>query len=60
MHLASNGDPVVGDTAVKGMDRSASEQMSELVAQLREQGSQQSEHISADANQTIQIGRAHV
>ncbi|MEE3506298.1 methyl-accepting chemotaxis protein [Pseudomonas sp. 10C3] len=56
--IASNGDPVVGDTAVKGMDRSASEQMSELVAQLREQGSQQSEHISADANQTILLGIA--
>ncbi|MDY7565653.1 methyl-accepting chemotaxis protein [Pseudomonas sp. RTC3] len=56
--IASNGDPVVGDTAVKGMDRPASEQMSELVAQLREQGSQQSEHISADANQTILLGIA--
>jgi methyl-accepting chemotaxis protein len=32
--------------------------MSELVAQLREQGSQQSEHISADANQTILLGTA--
>ena len=56
--VAANGDPVVGDTAVKGLDRAASEQMSELVAQLREQGSQQSEHISADANQTILLGTA--
>lgn len=56
--VAANGDPVVGDTAVKGLDRAASEQMSELVAQLREQGSQQSEHISADANQTIFLGTA--
>lgn len=54
--VAANGDPVVGDTAVKGMDRAASQQMSELVSQLREQGNQQSEQISADANHTILLG----
>ena len=35
--LAAGGDPVAGDRAVKGVDRAASEQMSELVEQLRAQ-----------------------
>jgi methyl-accepting chemotaxis protein len=56
--VAANGDPVVGDTAVKGVDRAVSDQMSALVTQLREQGSEQSDHISADANRTIFLGIA--
>ncbi|MEB0077487.1 methyl-accepting chemotaxis protein [Pseudomonas sp. CCI3.2] len=54
--VAANGDPTVGDTAVKGMDRATSEEMSTLVEQLRTQGNQQSELISADANRTILLG----
>jgi methyl-accepting chemotaxis protein len=53
---AANADPVAGDTAVKGLDRPASQQMSDLVAQLREQGDRQSAQISADANHTILLG----
>ena len=34
--IAAGGDPVVGDAAVKGIDRATSEQLSALVVQLRE------------------------
>src|SRR5471032_169814 len=36
-YLAAGADPTAGDQAVKGVDRAASEQMSALVAQLRQQ-----------------------
>jgi len=49
---AANGDPVAGDQAVKGVDRAASEQMSELVISLRKQSDQQSAVISSTAEQT--------
>jgi methyl-accepting chemotaxis protein len=54
--VAANGDPVAGDQAVKGVDRAASEQMSELVSSLRKQREQQSTVISSTADQTILIG----
>ncbi|WP_297840131.1 methyl-accepting chemotaxis protein [Pseudomonas sp.] len=54
--VAANGDPTVGDSAVKGADRAASEQMSALVSTLRAEGNRQSDLISADANRTILLG----
>ena len=55
-YVASGGDPVAGDTAVKGVDRAASEQMSALVNDLREQGNQKSLAISAYAERTVVVG----
>ena len=54
--VAANGDPVAGDQAVKGVDRAASEQMTELVTELRKQSDQQSIAISAAADGTILLG----
>jgi methyl-accepting chemotaxis protein len=54
--IAANADPVAGDQAVKGVDRAASEQMTELVTELRKQSDQQSLAISAAADQTILLG----
>ncbi|WP_062389155.1 methyl-accepting chemotaxis protein [Pseudomonas abietaniphila] len=54
--VAAGGDPVAGDQAVKGVDRAASEQMSELVDGLRKQSDAQSMSISSAADQTILIG----
>ena len=54
--VAANGDPVAGDQAVKGVDRAASEQMTELVTELRKQSDQQSIAISAAADRTILLG----
>ncbi|VVQ31284.1 methyl-accepting chemotaxis protein [Pseudomonas fluorescens] len=55
-YVAAGGDPTVGDAAVKGVDRAASDQMSELVAELRKQGTAQSALISADADRTVWLG----
>ena len=54
--VGANADPVAGDQAVKGVDRAASEQMTELVTELRKQSDQQSLAISAAADQTILLG----
>ncbi len=54
--VAAGGDPVAGDIAVKGVDRAASEQMSELVDQLRKQSGEQSLLISNTADRTIVLG----
>jgi len=54
--VAAHADPVAGDQAVKGVDRAASEQMTELVTELRKQSDQQSLAISAAADQTILLG----
>ena len=54
--VAAGGDAVAGDQAVKGVDRAASDQMSELVANLRKQSDAQSTVISSNADQTILIG----
>jgi methyl-accepting chemotaxis protein len=54
--VAAGGDPVAGDQAVKGVDRAASEQMTELVGNLRALSDEQSKAISSTADQTILIG----
>lgn len=54
--VASGGDPVAGDVAVKGVDRAASEQMSQLVDSLRKNSGEQSVLISKAADQTILFG----
>ncbi|MBR7539766.1 hypothetical protein KC221_26645, partial [Mycobacterium tuberculosis] len=44
-YVAAGADPAAGDSAVKGVDRATSDQMSELVAELRKQGTEQSAQI---------------
>ncbi|MDH1262182.1 methyl-accepting chemotaxis protein [Pseudomonas sp. GD03944] len=56
--VAAGADAAAGDAAVKGIDRAASEQMSALVKQLGERGSEQSAAISAAADQTLRAGLA--
>jgi len=55
-YVAAGGDPSAGDAAVKGVDRVTSEQMSALVAELREQGTAQSALIIASAERTVWLG----
>ncbi|MGE8096375.1 methyl-accepting chemotaxis protein [Pseudomonas fluorescens] len=55
-YLTAGGDPSAGDNAVKGVDRATSEQMSELVDELRKQGREQSMLISASADRTVLLG----
>jgi len=55
-YVAAGADPAAGDAAVKGVDRATSDQMSELVAELRQQGTEQSALISAAADRTVWIG----
>ncbi|MBV4485523.1 methyl-accepting chemotaxis protein [Pseudomonas sp. SWRI153] len=55
-YVAAGGDPSAGDAAVKGVDRATSEQMSELVAELRKQGTEQSALISSAADRTVWLG----
>ncbi|WP_429539244.1 methyl-accepting chemotaxis protein [Pseudomonas fluorescens] len=55
-YLAAGGDPSAGDNAVKGVDRATSEQMSELVDELRKQGREQSTLISTSADRTVLLG----
>lgn len=55
-YLAAGGDSSAGDNAVKGVDRATSEQMSELVNELRKQGREQSTLISASADHTVLLG----
>ena len=57
-YVAAGADPTAGDTAVKGVDRAASEQMSALVSDLHEQGAQKSLAISAYAERTVMVGLA--
>lgn len=54
--LAAGGDPVAGDQAVKGVDRATSEQMSELVSQLRADAKARATHISEAAQRTVWLG----
>ncbi|MGB4073555.1 methyl-accepting chemotaxis protein [Pseudomonas sp.] len=54
--VAASGDAKAGDAAVKGIDRAASEQMSTLVTQLREQSLVQATQINAAADRTILVG----
>ncbi len=55
-YVAAGADPSAGDGAVKGVDRATSEQMSELVSELRKHGDQQSLQISAAADRTVWLG----
>ncbi|RBL70415.1 methyl-accepting chemotaxis protein [Pseudomonas sp. MWU13-2625] len=55
-YVAAGGDPTAGDSAVKGVDRATSDQMSELVGELRKQGTEQSAQISASADSTVLLG----
>ncbi|WP_458377099.1 methyl-accepting chemotaxis protein [Pseudomonas fluorescens] len=55
-YVAAGADPTAGDTAVKGVDRATSDQMSELVSELRKQGVEQSKLISASADRTVWLG----
>ncbi|MES2869437.1 MAG: methyl-accepting chemotaxis protein [Pseudomonadota bacterium] len=55
-YVAAGADATVGDTAVKGVDRATSDQMSELVSELRKQGVEQSTLISASAERTVLLG----
>ncbi|MBH3408698.1 methyl-accepting chemotaxis protein [Pseudomonas glycinae] len=55
-YVAAGADPTAGDAAVKGVDRAASDQMSELVVELRKQGTEQSAQISASADRTVLLG----
>lgn len=54
--LAAGGDPVAGDQAVKGVDRAASEQMSELVEHLRADARERATQLSAAAERTVWLG----
>ena len=54
--IAAGADPLAGDLAVKGVDRSTSEQMSTLVDHLRADARQQAVVISAGAERTVWLG----
>ncbi|MGF6591164.1 methyl-accepting chemotaxis protein [Pseudomonas sp. 2835] len=54
--LAAGADPLAGDQAVKGVDRAASEQMSELVTQLRNEAQKRAQAISQSAERTVWLG----
>ncbi|KDN98046.1 UNVERIFIED_ORG: methyl-accepting chemotaxis protein [Pseudomonas vranovensis] len=54
--LAAGADPAVGDQAVKGVDRAASEQMSALVTQLRTDAQARAQAISQSAERTVWLG----
>ena len=55
-YRAAGADPAAGDAAVKGVDRATSEQMSELVNELRKRGNEQSTAISNSAERTVLLG----
>ncbi|ROL93713.1 methyl-accepting chemotaxis protein [Pseudomonas protegens] len=55
-YVAAGADPSAGDAAVKGVDRATSEQMSELVTELRKHSDQQSRDISSAADRTVWLG----
>jgi methyl-accepting chemotaxis protein len=54
--VAAGADAQTGDTAVKGIDRATSEQMTTLVEQLRRDSLNQAEQINASAARTILSG----
>jgi methyl-accepting chemotaxis protein len=54
--VSSGANAAAGDAAVKGADRAASEQMSELVEELHKLGNEESVLISAGADRTIMLG----
>lgn len=54
--IASGADPLAGDAAVSGVDRSVSEGMSALAVDLHQIGKQQSKLFDDEANQTVFMG----
>ncbi|MDD2049276.1 methyl-accepting chemotaxis protein [Pseudomonas putida] len=54
--LAAGADPTAGDQAVKGVDRATSEQMSELVSQLRSDAQARARAINQSAERTVWLG----
>jgi len=54
--VAAGADARAGDDAVRGIDRAASEQMTTLVEQLRQNSLSQAEQINASAARTILSG----
>ncbi len=54
--IAAGANAQAGDAAVKGIDRAASEQMTALVEQLRQNSLSQAEQINASAARTILSG----
>lgn len=54
--VAANADPMMGDQTVIGMDRAFTQQMNQLVLDLRHQSNAQSRDIKVDASQTILTG----
>ncbi|MBH3337660.1 HAMP domain-containing protein [Pseudomonas mendocina] len=54
--VAAGADAKAGDDAVQGIDRAASEQMTTLVEQLRQNSLRQAEQINASAARTIFSG----
>ncbi len=54
--LAAGGDPVAGDTAVKGIDRATSEQLESLVETLHRSALQRSAEISQTADRAVMMG----
>lgn len=55
-YIAAGFDPFAGDAAVKGIDRATSEQLSALVAELRESALRSSNEISSAADSAITNG----
>ncbi|MDY7800782.1 methyl-accepting chemotaxis protein, partial [Aeromonas caviae] len=54
--VAAQGDPTVGDQAVKGIDRATSEQMEALVKHLHEEGNRQAQAISEETRSQAILG----
>lgn len=54
--VAAQGDPTVGDQAVKGIDRATSEQMEALVKHLHEEGNRQAQAISEETHSQAILG----
>ncbi|MCQ4319702.1 methyl-accepting chemotaxis protein [Stutzerimonas stutzeri] len=55
-YIAAGYDPFAGDAAVKGIDRATSDQLSALVAELRESALRSSDEISSAADSAIATG----
>lgn len=54
--VAAQGDPTVGDQAVKGIDRATSEQMAALVKHLHEEGNRQAQAINEETHSEAILG----
>ena len=54
-YVAANFVAAQGDTAVKGIDRATSEQLSGLVTSLHQRASDQAQRLAAEARQTVLV-----